>query len=144
MYYIAYGSNLNLEQMSYRCPSAKVVGSTIINGYNLLFRGAPAHAVATIEKRYRGIVPALVWDIQPADEQALDRYEGYPSFYRKETLHIYVNGDQLEAMIYVMNTGRSLGVPSRAYFNTILQGYMSAEFDIEILNASVRKSLQTR
>ena len=25
-YYIAYGSNLNIDQMSYRCPGAKVVG----------------------------------------------------------------------------------------------------------------------
>ena len=24
--YIVYGSNLNLEQMKYRCPNAKVVG----------------------------------------------------------------------------------------------------------------------
>ena len=25
--YIAYGSNLNLPQMEYRCPTAKVVGA---------------------------------------------------------------------------------------------------------------------
>ena len=31
-YYIAYGSNLNVEQMRYRCPDAKVVGTAEING----------------------------------------------------------------------------------------------------------------
>ena len=25
-YYFAYGSNMNLEQMKYRCPAAEVVG----------------------------------------------------------------------------------------------------------------------
>ena len=29
-YYIAYGSNLNIDQMSYRCPGAKVVGTSEI------------------------------------------------------------------------------------------------------------------
>ena len=38
-YYIAYGSNLNLEQMARRCPTAKVVGSTTLKNYRLMFRG---------------------------------------------------------------------------------------------------------
>jgi len=39
-YYLAYGSNLNLEQMAYRCPTAKPVGVTTLKNYQLLFRGA--------------------------------------------------------------------------------------------------------
>ena len=31
--YVAYGSNLNKEQMRYRCPTAKFVGTGIIEGY---------------------------------------------------------------------------------------------------------------
>ena len=38
-YYIAYGSNLNLEQIARRCPTAKVVGSTTLKNYRLMFRG---------------------------------------------------------------------------------------------------------
>lgn len=41
--YIAYGSNINLEQMAYRCPHSKVVGTSEIKDYELKFRG-----VATI------------------------------------------------------------------------------------------------
>ena len=29
-YYIAYGSNLNVQQMQMRCPHAKVVGTAIL------------------------------------------------------------------------------------------------------------------
>ena len=47
--YIAYGSNLNLPQMEYRCPTAKVVGAGEVQGYELLFRGGSRGAVATIE-----------------------------------------------------------------------------------------------
>ena len=34
--YIAYGSNINLEQMAYRCPNSKVVGKEMLKGYELL------------------------------------------------------------------------------------------------------------
>ena len=37
--YIAYGSNLNLEQMAVRCPTAQVAGRGEIRDYELLFRG---------------------------------------------------------------------------------------------------------
>lgn len=41
--YIAYGSNINLEQMAYRCPNSKIVSKEMLKGYELEFRG-----VATI------------------------------------------------------------------------------------------------
>lgn len=80
--YIAYGSNLNLGQMADRCPTAKVVGASELMDYRLLFRGAHAGAVATVEPYKGGSVPVLVWEIAPADEAALDRYEGWPFLYR--------------------------------------------------------------
>ena len=36
-YYLAYGSNLNLEQMSRRCPTARVVGKAQLENYRLAF-----------------------------------------------------------------------------------------------------------
>lgn len=76
--YIAYGSNMNLQQMAYRCPTAKVKGVGSIIGWNLVFRGNSGGAVATIETYKKGNVPVVIWDIKPNDEKALDRYEGYP------------------------------------------------------------------
>ena len=37
--YVAYGSNLNFEQMKYRCPTAKLYDTGIIEGYELQFKG---------------------------------------------------------------------------------------------------------
>lgn len=75
---IAYGSNLNLEQMKRRCPTAEVVGSTMLSSWQLMFRGGNHSAVATIERRQGSKVPVLIWKLQPRDEQALDQYEGAP------------------------------------------------------------------
>ena len=140
--YLAYGSNLNLEQMANRCPTAKVVGASKIKGYRLLFRGSHAGAVATIEPFKGESVPVLVWDITPGDEAALDRYEGWPFLYRKETIKVRLNGKTVQAMVYIMNEGRPLGQPSCYYYSTILDGYKSAGFDVEILRKAVADSFE--
>ena len=57
-YYIAYGSNLSVEQMAVRCPDARVVGNAILYGWQLLFKGC-----ATIEPNPERNTPVLVWEI---------------------------------------------------------------------------------
>jgi len=138
--YLAYGSNLNLEQMAHRCPGAKVLGSARLNGYQLIFRGSKTGAVATIEKRKGSSVPVLLWEITARDEEALDRYEGYPTLYRKETVKVRLSGQWVQAMVYIMNEGRPLGIPSRYYYDIIWQGYTEAGFDTAILSKAVRES----
>lgn len=138
--YAAYGSNLNLGQMAYRCPTAKVLGGTKLNGYRLLFRGGGGSAVATVEKHEGGSVPLLLWHITPADEAALDRYEGWPYLYRKEMIKVRYGGKWVSAMIYIMNEGRPFGVPSRYYYDVIRQGYVDAGFNLYILGKAARDS----
>lgn len=83
-YYIAYGSNLNIRQMRIRCPHARVIGTAVINDYELLFKGSRTGAYLTIEPKEGGEVPVVVWEVTESDEAALDRYEGYPVFYYKK------------------------------------------------------------
>lgn len=140
--YIAYGSNLNLPQMAFRCPTAKVVGASEIKGYELLFRGGRKGAVATVESLEGSSVPVLLWKIKPGDEQALDRYEGYPHFYRKEMMEVELSGKTVPGMVYVMNGGHELGAPSDFYLNTIMEGYKTAGFDTDFLDQAVEKSIR--
>jgi len=139
--YAAYGSNLNLEQMAYRCPTAKVLGGAKLAGYRLLFRGGGGNAVATVEKHEGGGVPLLLWAITPVDEAALDRYEGWPYLYRKETVKVRFGGKWVSAMIYIMNEGRPLGAPSRYYYDVIRQGYADAGFNLSILGKAILNSV---
>lgn len=141
--YLAYGSNLNIKQMADRCPTAKVLGKAELKNYQLLFRGSNAGAVATIEPKKKGSVPVLLWEITPADEAALDRYEGWPFLYRKENVKVRFNSKTVTAMVYIMNDGRPLGRPSCYYYNTILQGYIEAGFDVETLRKAVDDSVET-
>jgi len=140
--YIAYGSNLNLTQMACRCPTAKVVGTSELKDYELLFRGSRHSAVATVEPCKGGCVPVLLWTLKEKDLQALDRYEGYPHFYRKKILNVELKGGIVPAMAYIMNDGHPFGAPSDHYLNTILEGYESAGFDTEVLEQAVEKSIR--
>lgn len=147
--YIAYGSNLNIEQMSHRCPYATPIGNAVLKDYELLFRGGNGSSVATVEPRRGGSVPVLMWEITPRCEDALDRYEGWPRFYRKETVGVEFDGKNIEAMVYIMNDGHPLGSPSQHYLNIIMEGYDSAGFDHQPLadaltNSTMRKGRRKR
>lgn len=121
--YIAYGSNLNLRQMSRRCPTAKPIGTGMLKDYQLTFRG-----VATIEKEIGAETPVGIWKITPSDEMALDRYEGYPHLYRKEILSVTTKKGEVEAMVYIMNAGQAM-MPNRSYYDTIEEGYTDVGLD---------------
>jgi gamma-glutamylcyclotransferase (GGCT)/AIG2-like uncharacterized protein YtfP len=146
--YIAYGSNLHIGQMAHRCPTAKAVGVSWLKGRRLLFRGGHGGAVATVEAYKGGSVPVLVWEIAPADEAALDRYEGFPFLYRKETVYIKLDGKRRRAMVYIMNatshTGgyRPLSQPGVGYYTTILEGYKAAGFDTDVLRQATEDSVE--
>lgn len=133
-YYIAYGSNLSEEQMARRCPTATIVGTTILKDWRLLFDGP-----ASIERKQGYQVPVLIWDIQPEDERSLDRYEGYPSYYRKEMLKVKVKDQIIDAMVYIMNTNKE-SQPGQFYYNVLDQGYERFGFDKRILEKALAES----
>jgi hypothetical protein len=138
--YLAYGSNLNIEQMARRCPTALVLGSTKLRGYKATFRGMDGGAVMNIEPDAAGVVPVLLWEIEPADEMALDRYEVFPRLYRKKIVTVTFKGERVTAMAYIMNEGPPLGAPGNGYYYIIRQGYKEAGFDIGILHRAIKES----
>ncbi len=135
--YIAYGSNLNLAQMASRCPSAKVYAKGILNNWKLVYRGSKTNAHATIMRKQKSIIPVLIWEIEKSDEIRLDIYEGYPHYYFKKNIMVYVEGKRRKAMVYIMNENQNPGIPSEHYINTIRQGYIDNDMDLDILEKSL-------
>lgn len=139
--YIAYGSNLNVRQMAMRCPTAKIVSTGILKNYELQFKGSPTSAFATIKPSKGLTVPVIVWELQRKDEQVLDLYEGYPSHYYKQNITVNMGNTEVTAMVYIMGHKNDFGIPSHRYYNTLLEGYDKAGFDVNILNDAVDKSI---
>lgn len=133
--YISYGSNINLEQMAYRCPHSKVVGTSEIKGYELEFRG-----VATIVPKENASVPVLIWELDDRDLPILNKYEGHPHLYRQEKMPFELNGKSCEGMAYLMNRG-TIFPPSPQYYDTILQGYRENGLDESYLETALENSI---
>lgn len=138
--YIAYGSNLNLTQMASRCPTAKLYGTGIVNGYELQFKGLPNGAFATIGENENASVPVAVWELQIYDERRLDMYEGYPNHYYKKDIPVTVNGEELTAMVYIMNQKQDFGIPSDYYYEAVRQGYEDCGLDVSVLEEALENS----
>lgn len=139
-YYIAYGSNLNIKQMQYRCPMAKVVGKTELKNWRLRFRGTPGNAVATIEPEKGYFVPVGIWKITKRDEATLDVYEGCPRLYRKETLIITIGHKKIKAMVYIMNESYPYNAPCYEYILIIRDGYTAFDLDKKVLSKAVNEA----
>lgn len=143
-YYLAYGSNLNVEQMACRCPASRIVGTAVINGWELLFKGSKTGSYLTIERNDEGAVPVAIWAVTGNDEKALDFYEGYPSFYYKKdfTVTEQATGKVIKAFAYIMDERRPLGRPSDFYVATCMQGYRRFGFDENVLRTAYKKSVE--
>lgn len=131
MFYIAYGSNMNLEQMAHRCPNSKRVCNGELHGWKLVFN---VHA-DVVKGNKNDIVPVVVWNIAEEDWWMLDRYEGYPSYYVKEIVNVILeNGKKEKAIVYVMADNRKgICPPASNYFNCIFNGYVDNKIDVNYL-----------
>ena len=134
--YLAYGSNINLEQMARRCPNSKVIGTAMIPDYELEFRG-----VATIVPKKGAKVPVLMWEIDQQDEINLNHYEGFPRLYRKEIFEMEVDGKVREGMAYLMNY-RGIAPPTAQYYNGIKKGYEDNGMDTKYLHDALVRSVE--
>lgn len=122
---------MNKEQMAHRCPDAVPICRYIMLDYEPVFR----RGYLTIEPKKGAEVPCGVWQISDQDEKNLDRYEGFPHFYRKVYFPVMVpdpeelTGKLVTALGYVMNDGFAPEVPSDPYFYTVLTGYRDFGLD---------------
>ena len=147
-YYIAYGSNLNIPQMRWRCLSARIIGTAEIPDYRLLFRGSRSGAYLTIEPYEGGSVPVAAWEVSEEDERALDRYEGFPAFYYKAEMKLPITGIRSKktrvrtVFVYIMHEDRPLGITSKAYMDVCREGYRAFGFDESKLSEAFKTSLE--
>ena len=142
-YYIAYGSNLSVEQMAHRCPDAKVVGMAAIREWKLVFL---VHA--NIEPCEGRVVPVLIWEISKGDERNLDLYEGYPSYYYKQAMAVTrtdldgKNPPEITAMVYLMNDGHPIRMPMKGYYDTLEEGYTQFGFNTHLLELAFEEAME--
>ena len=130
MLYAAYGTELNLIHMKYRCRNACIVGKGVIHGWRLAFKHH-----ADIIKDNHSCVPVLVWRMPKNDIKKLDLYHGYPHYYMSTIVDVDMqNGNRMSAFVYVMkNRHADLECPTDTCFNLMEDGYTMNDIELSYL-----------
>lgn len=136
--YIAYGSNMDLNQMSYRVKDSILIGTGYLENYRLEFKSR----YATIEEEESKRVPVVIFGISEEDEIRLDRYEGYPELYYKKYVRVKMNetGEEVECMVYIMEEEyNKYQLPNVEYYLNMEESYKRYRFKKDILESALIK-----
>ncbi len=119
--YFAYGSNMDVNQMSYRCPDAVLKGVGILKDYCF---DLDSKGYATVRPLPGSSVQGLIWKVLKEDIVSLDRYEGVASnCYSKEYLPVLSGNDTKKMLVYVSKRNRFTGKLSSNddYMNKVIK-----------------------
>lgn len=88
MRYAAYGSNLHPVRLRRRTPSARLVGTDVLEGFELAWtkRGQDGSGKCTVREASWRRVHVAVFEIDPAEQRLLDIAEGLGAGYELETV----------------------------------------------------------
>ena len=136
--YAAYGSNLDLAQMSRRCPQAEIIGAGVLPNARLVFE-----QVATIVADERSTCPMGVYRLNATDVAAMDRSEGLGRAYDRYLVTVEMPNRLLRCFTYIKKDTR-LGAPSQAYYDRIRSGYRQWGFDEQRVYRAARKARDLR
>ena len=125
MYYFAYGSNMNQDQMLERCPSAIPLTRGLLSGYRLVYDGWSVNrncSVANIVPDAGSIVWGGIYALEIKGMELLNKFEGYPVNYQQQEVSVRGdNGKSYLASVY-LRIGQLGGVPSEEYVQIIKTG----------------------
>lgn len=99
---------------------------------------------ATVAPRKGNTVHGLLWKLTKNCEQSLDRYEGYPRHYTKETVTVKdAAGAELPVMVYIMAEPycRQPALPSPYYYRVIQRGFEANGLPVESLQAAWSRTI---
>ena len=133
MFYFAYGSNLEFEQMRKRCPSAVTISMAVLPEHRLAFTRFSEKrngGVADIVSSQADEVQGALYDITDDDAVRLDEFEGVSDgCYERIAVKITLRaGEVLEAYTYKASE-QGLFKPASAYMQQIISGARYHQLD---------------
>jgi phage replication-related protein YjqB (UPF0714/DUF867 family) len=116
--YFAYGSNLDVTQMTRRCPDATDPRPARLDDHDWLIN---ERGVATVEPLDGAQVHGVLWQVSDHDLEVLDSAEGVPVRYRRDRLTVQTDDGPSEAWVYVDHRVEP-GAPRPGYLERIIDG----------------------
>ena len=129
LFYFAYGSNMDLNQVDARCLQTVSHQPGRLDGYCLAFNKLNTRvegaAHANIVKRGGGVVEGVLFELSSPDAiTQMDPYEGVPTRYRRVIVDVESEGESLSAWTYIAQPAfaREGLLPTRDYLARLLAG----------------------
>jgi len=121
IFYFAYGSNMNLDQMAMRCPGAEVGPVARLGGWKYFING---NGYAGIEQDDNSEVLGCLWTLKDKHWKALDHYEGVAGgYYERLEMDLELLGDQSTVRCWVyLSCNYEYGVPTARYQQVVVEG----------------------
>ena len=121
-FYFAYGSNMNQEQMKYRCLNSRPLGKVSLLGYCFIIN---SRGVANIIPNNYSTVNGILWLINPKHELILDYFEGVKKkiYFKKYCYITYLNQRVLSLVYIAFN--KVIGNPRKGYLEKVIDGAKS-------------------
>ena len=125
MYYFAYGSNMNWEQMQRRCPSSEFLCVARLPDYSFaIARHSQLRkcGTANIFAKAGTEVWGILYRVTPQDFLTLDRFE---DGYRRENVLVVASGDgerPIEALAYIAKKEDNAPLPNDEYKRLVVEG----------------------
>lgn len=120
--YAAYGSNLDPERMAARTPHSPLHGTGWLVGWRLTFGGSDLGwegPLGTVVEDAGHQVYVALYDVTPADEKALDEWEGVDiGLWTKIRVRVSLLDGDATAWLYVLNAYEG-GLPSARYLGLL-------------------------
>lgn len=162
MYYFAYGRNMNPAVMNKRGVWHRPGRPAVLEGYELKFNkrssGRLIHGYANIEPNPESHVPGVLYEVNEESIETLDRFEGYPDHYRRQTVEVktdfgrieqaicyiaqpdYVQDGLLPTQEYLNDLEAAVDVLGKRHFYHIawIQSHPSIEDERNVLNEKIR------
>jgi len=138
MYYYAYGSNMDDKRMTERGVNFLSKEKGTLKGYKFIINKKSQKnqnlGFANIIRDDNSEVEGIIYEVNPEDILKLDKFEGAPKHYRRETYTI----DNKQCVIYIANnewTSKNELEATYEYKNHILEGkeYLSEKYYNKLL-----------
>ncbi len=144
--YFAYGSNMSARRLraADRAPSAQRVAIGYVGGYRLAFDKVgrvdgsgkcDCEWTGRTEGAARDLVWGVVWRIDAAERDALDRVEGLGNGYRRARVVVSTDAGLLEADTYLATSKDATLRPFDWYRRHVLEGAIEAGLPPEWIDA---------
>ncbi|MBU1173958.1 MAG: gamma-glutamylcyclotransferase [Alphaproteobacteria bacterium] len=106
--YFAYGSNMLIQRLAMRCPSAEVVGIGRAEGYRVEYcLGSPDGSSKAGLRRCEGATAwGVLFSLALGERSVLDGFEGTPVYYRRAEMELArADGTPVVAVTYLPQPG---------------------------------------